>query len=84
MKVHIEENIFLESDERNFLIREYTGKQDSNGKELYKTHGFYSTVQQALKALVQMKVKQSNAVTLSELISDVEGIGVYIRSKVIV
>jgi hypothetical protein len=84
MNVQIEENLFLESDERNFVIREYTGKQDKKGNDLFKTHGFYSTVQQALNGLVQMKVKQSTAVTLSELVLDIESIKEYINSKVTV
>lgn len=84
MKVQIEENLFLESDERNFFIKELTGKQDKNGNDISKTHGYYSTVQQALNGLLQLKVKQSTAVTLSELISEVKSIEGYIRSKITV
>jgi flagellar biosynthesis chaperone FliJ len=84
MKVQIENNLFLESDERNFILREYTGKTDDKGKELSKTHGYYGTVQQALKGLTRMKIKQSTALTLSELIVDVNRIDEYISSKITV
>lgn len=81
MKVHIEENLYLESDERCFVIKEYTGKQDAKGKELFKPCGYFPTIQLAVQKLVQMKIKQSNAVTLFELVSDVERIEEYIKSK---
>lgn len=81
MKVHIEENLYLESDERCFVIKDYSGKKDVNGKDLYKTHGYYSTIQQAIKKLVQMKIKQTTAQTLSELVTDVKRIELYIESK---
>lgn len=81
MKVHIEGNLFLESDERQFIIKEYSGKIDTTGKELFKALGYYPTVQQALKSFVNMKVKQSTASTLSELVQDVKSINLYIDSK---
>lgn len=81
MKVHIEGNLFLESDERQFIIKEYTGKMDDKGKELFKAHGYYPTISLAMKSFVSMKIKQSTASTLSELIEDVKRIDLYIKSK---
>jgi len=81
MKVQIEDNLYLESDERSFVIKEYTGKQDDKGKDLFKTYGYFPTIQQAVKKLVQMKIKQTNAVTLLELVADIERIEQYIESK---
>lgn len=81
MKVHIEGNLFLESDERQFIIKEYSGKMDGTGKEMFKSLGYYPTIEQALKGFVNMKIKQSTASTLSELIQDVKRIELYIKSK---
>jgi molybdopterin/thiamine biosynthesis adenylyltransferase len=84
MKVQIENNLFLESDERQFILKEYSGKKDKDGKETFKILGFFGTAQQALKAFARMKIKQSTAVTLSELVLDVNRIEEYISSKITV
>lgn len=81
MKVHIEDNLYLESDDYSYMIREETGT-DKEGKPTYKTHGYFSTVQSAMKHLLQMKIKQSTAVSLSELLQDVKRIEQYIESKI--
>lgn len=81
MKVHIENNLFLESDGLEFTIREYSGKQDKNEKDISKVLGHYSNVKSAFRGLVKMKVSQSTAKTLHELVQDVERIEQYIESK---
>jgi hypothetical protein len=81
VKVQIEDNLYLESDGLQFIIKEYTGKLDSQGNERFKTHGFFSTVKSAVEHLVKMKVMQSTATTLCELVQDVERIRQYIESK---
>lgn len=80
MKVHIEGDLYLESDDIQFIIKEYTGKTDATGRELYKTHGYFPSVQSAVKHLVKMKVMRSTAQTLSELHQDVLRIEQYIES----
>jgi hypothetical protein len=82
MKVQIEGNLYLESDERQFILKEYTGKQDKDGKETFKIHGYYGSIHQALKGYTTMKIKQSTAVTLSELVLDVNRIETHIKSKI--
>jgi hypothetical protein len=81
MKVEIEQNLYLESDDMQLIIKEYNGKKDANGRELYKSHGYFPTVQSAVKHLVKMKVMRSTAQTLSELCQDVLRIEQYIESK---
>lgn len=81
MKVQIEGNLYLESDEYGFMLREYSGKTDSNGKELYKTLGYFGSAQGAMKHLVKMKIKDSTALTLAELLQDLRRIEQYIESK---
>ena len=82
MKVQIEGQLYLESDGMQFIIKEYSGKQDKAGNDLYKTHGYYSSVEGAIKGLVKKKIMESTAATLLELLGEVEGIKAYIESKV--
>lgn len=86
MKVNIEGNLYLESDGMQFVLKDYTGKtyQDKKGKETeaYNTLGYFSTVQSAMRHLVKMKLMQSTATTLNELLQDVERIREYIESRV--
>ena len=81
MKVQIEENLYLESDGMQFIIKEYTGKKDSLGRDLYKVHGYFSGVDHAAKHLIKMKVMQSTAQTLLELVQEISRIEQYIESK---
>lgn len=70
--------LFLESDEMQFILKEYNGKVTVNAKgkeiEQYKTHGYYTNVHYALKAFLKMKIMQSTATTLRELQQDIESI----------
>ncbi|UED70760.1 hypothetical protein [Brevibacillus sp. HD3.3A] len=84
MKVQIEGNLYLESDDMQFIIKEYNGKKDATGRELYKTHGYFPSVQSAVKHLVKMKVMQSTAQTLSELHQDALRIEQYVESQLTV
>lgn len=67
-----------------FIIKEYNGKKDATGRELYKTHGYFPSVQSAVKHLVKMKVMQSTAQTLSELHQDALRIEQYVESQLTV
>ena len=82
MKVHIENDLYLESDGLQFIVKEYTGKQDHLGRDLYKVHGYFPSVQSAVKHLIKMKVMESTAQTLSELCQDILRIEEYIQSKI--
>ena len=87
MKIHIENNLYIESDGMQFILKEYTGKTtEVKGKEVeqYKTHGYFSSVSGALNKVVKMKIMDSTAQTLGELLREVEGIRKYIETKVTV
>ena len=84
MKVQIENQLYLESDGMQFIIKEYSGKQDKAGNDLYKTHGYFSSVEGATKHLVKMKIMDSAAKTLGELLNEVQNIREYIESKITV
>jgi hypothetical protein len=87
MKVQIENNLYIESDSLQYIIKEYTGKVSTDEKtgketELYNTLGYYTNVKSCVKHILNMKIKESTASTLSELLEDVKRIESYIESKV--
>ena len=82
MKVHIEGNMYLESDEYQFILKEYTGNKDKQGRELYKTHGYFGKLEQALNKLVKMKIKESKSTTLKELLKEIKELKQYFREKI--
>lgn len=73
--------IFIESDAMQYMVNIYNGKVTDKGAEIYTTKGFFRTLEQAVKFVVRMKVNDSTATTLSELITDMRRIGEYIESK---
>lgn len=86
MKVHIEKNLYLESDERQFILKEYTGKQTTSesGKitDLFKLHGYYTSVESAINGFVKMKIRESTATNLKELITSFREIKEYIAKEI--
>jgi hypothetical protein len=82
MKVHIEGNIYIESDSLQFIIKEYTGKKTTGGADRFIAHGYFATLAQAIKHIVKMKIKESTAQTLSELVQDLKRIEEYIYSTI--
>lgn len=82
MKIQIEGNRWVESDERQFILKEYTGKKDKHGTQLYKTHGYFPSVKSALEHFVKLKVMDSTATTLSELLQEVRSIRAYLESQI--
>lgn len=81
MKVQIENNLFLESDGMQFIIKEYTGKEDKQGNPTYKVHGYQSSITSALKGFLKMKIMQSTASNLLELQEDIKRIERFIDTK---
>ncbi|WP_289138183.1 hypothetical protein [uncultured Brevibacillus sp.] len=84
MKVRIEENLFIESDAHQFIIKEYTMRKDGKGAGKTIIHGYFSKLEQVIKHLVSMKVKKSTATTLQELVRDIQRIEEYIHSLITV
>ena len=82
MKVQIEDNLYIEGDHQNVEVRKYTGKQDSKtGKDLYVTHGYYSTVEQAVEKVFRMKLAESQASNLKELSADIKSIKQWLKEQ---
>lgn len=76
MKVHIEGNLYLESDELQFMIKEYSTIRsgENAGKEIGNTIGYYTSLSSVIKALMRMKLHDSTATNLRELLDDWENI----------
>mgnify|MGYP001488279732 CR=1 FL=1 len=88
MKVHIEGNLYLESDQYQYLLKEYSGKTYTNEKgeerEGFRVLGYYGTIEQAIRSLVEKKIKQSAATNLKELLEEVKIIKAEISEKITV
>lgn len=88
MKVHIEGGFYIESDEREFTLKEYSGKigkpakGETEGKATYKVHGYFPDVQGAAQKFLKIKIGSSQAENLKQLIAEVEAIRADIREKI--
>lgn len=89
MKVKIEDGLYLESDDYQYILKRYTGtystrnkgKEDEHEVENYRVLGYYSTVTQAVNKLIEMELRTSSAETLEQLIKDLGAIKRYIEIK---
>ncbi|SDX04843.1 hypothetical protein [Paenibacillus sp. PDC88] len=82
MKVQVENNFYIESDSFQFILKEYTGNMTKEGVPTFKTHGYFPNVSGALEKFLTLKIKESTATSLRELIAEVKGIREYIREQV--
>lgn len=85
MKIHIEGNVFIESDEHQFILKRYGNTYiNKEGEEVqnYTVIGYYPTVEQAINSLIKKKLLNSQATTLKELKEDVESIREFVKSKI--
>lgn len=77
--------MYLESDSFQFIVKEYTGKTyiDAKGKEVehYNTHGYFPSIESALRHVVKMKLKESTAMNLQELITDLRRIEEWLHEQ---
>jgi hypothetical protein len=71
MKIHVEDKLYIESDDMQYILKQYSGKFDKEGKETYKTLGYFPTLQQVVKHLIKLNIMKSNAETLKELLEDI-------------
>lgn len=89
MKVKIDDNLYLESDEHQYILKEYTGtytvrnkgEDDEYQVENFKVHGYFRTVSQAINKLVSDEIKASTAKDLKELRQDISAIKKWVENK---
>lgn len=83
MKIQIKDRVYLESDEMQFVIKRYNEKPNEKTGELGSAiMGYYPKVEQALNAIVNMLIRQSDATTFEQLVADVAEIRALIASKI--
>jgi hypothetical protein len=87
MKVQIEENLYIESDANGYQVKKYNGtridKNTNREMDVTETLANYGSVKGCAKFIaLNLKVKESTATTLHELIADVARIEQYVEDKI--
>lgn len=83
MKIQIKDRLYLESDDMQFVIKRYNETPNPKNGELGSTAiGYYPRVEQAMNAVVNLLIRQSDATTFEKLVSDVADIRAMIASKI--
>jgi|SRR5690625_2691850 len=85
LKINIEGNIYLESDEHQFMLKRYGNTYiNKEGEEVqnYTVIGYYPTIERAINSFITKKLLDSQATTLKELKQDVESIREFVKSKI--
>lgn len=85
-RIHIENDIYIQNDNNGSAIvkRSISQTGKSKGTEIFTPLTYYINVQSAVKGLIKMKIAESSATTLGELIDDIKRIEVYIEQKLAV
>jgi hypothetical protein len=55
MKIHLDENMFVEDDGCGYSLCEFTGKNDKTGNPIFKTINYPSTIEGAVKSYARLK-----------------------------
>lgn len=89
MKVYIDDligadgevkgKIFIESDSMQYQVVLY--RTTEKGTEWEDKQGYYQTLTSAMRAVIRMKVHESTATTLNELVTEIKRIEESIQSK---
>ena len=75
MKIQVEDKLFIESDDMQFIIKQYSGKFDKKTeKETYKVLGYFSTLKQAVKHLIKLQCMESTVNTFQQLFDELDRI----------
>ena len=74
--------LVIESDDRNFTVKTERPSAINKSGKTRKIHGQYFTLAEAVKCLARLKVMDSTAQTISELVQDLKRIEAYIHDKI--
>ena len=72
MKIKIDENLYLESDENQLMLKKYSGKLDTQGRETYRVIGYYGNIEHAAKSILDRIVLDSDATSFEALRKEVK------------
>ena len=70
MKVSITKQLFLENDEYQFILKRYTGKVDKENNPMSTTLGYFKNLESVATKVYMLKIKESTAATMQELVDD--------------
>lgn len=79
MNINLENGIILTSDETQFILKKEIGV-DKKGDTTYRTLGYYSEIDHALKGYVKYKTRTSDATTLQQLLNEIKTLKNYIKN----
>lgn len=68
MRIQIDENLFLESDEHNYILREQL--QSASGKKRSKFK-YFANLESVARYLLDYSIKRSQAQNIKELLSEI-------------
>ena len=77
MRIHVEGDIYITSDERQFIIaklQKWKDKETGEEKEQLIAQGYYTNLEHLISGLVKRKLLRSTATTLKELMHDLRSI----------
>jgi hypothetical protein len=77
---------FIETDERQFKVKKYLGKDKDGEKDLYKTYAYCTTLSTALKFIPQQEIRDNDDISvvldrLTQIERDIEDIDKYIKEN---
>lgn len=67
--MHIKDDYYLDANDSEFVLKRKTKSTDKNGKTVYKTEGYFNSVEGALKSLLrtyQRKYIKERSVDLAQ------------------
>lgn len=86
MKIKLDENLYLESDDMQYILKKYSNKTYTNkdGEEIraYQNLGYYGSIEQAINSLVNKKILNSDATSFIELKNELTKIWDEIKEKI--
>lgn len=85
MKISIGD-YFIETDERQFKVKKYLGKDKDGEKDLYKTYAYCTTLSTAIKFIPQQVIRENDDISvvidkLSKIERDIKAIDKYVKEN---
>ena len=79
MNLQLDEKYFLETDEKNYILKELKVNQKTN-EEYKEAVAYQSTLEQIMTSYINKLFKKSDAETIEELIADIRTIKKYVKN----
>ena len=66
--IKIDDKMSIISDPNQYILREFKGLSEKDSTENYETIGYFPTVASALKDYVEVTLRESNCISIKQLI----------------